>query len=205
VRKRGYGPRARTDFAHKISHGLATSGAQFFVLEDLKIGNMTSAPKGRFDDATGKWLANGARAKAGLNRSILESCWGTIHRTLAYKAARRNKLVGLVPPANTSRECSRCGHIDPDNRSGARFVCQRCGFEAHADDNASRNIKARGIGRLHEGEYEVIRTSKRVAPIRRKEPNTTGGRPAHACGGESPGESPRPDNRTERTQDLLTA
>jgi putative transposase len=199
--KNGYAPRARNDFAHKVSHGLATSDAQFFVLEDLKIGNMTRAPKARFDESTGKWLPNGARAKAGLNRSILQSCWGTIHRTLAYKAARRNKLVGLVPATNTSRECSRCGHIHPDNRDGARFVCQRCGFEAHADDNASRNIKARGIKRLRDGDYEATRTRKRVAPIRRKESNTTGGRPAQACGGASP----HPGNRTERTQDLVAA
>ncbi|WP_277042160.1 zinc ribbon domain-containing protein, partial [Caballeronia mineralivorans] len=44
------------------------------------------------------------------------SCWGSIHHTLAYKAARRNKLVGLVPAAYTSQECSPCGHIHPENR-----------------------------------------------------------------------------------------
>ncbi|TDN67249.1 putative transposase [Paraburkholderia sp. BL10I2N1] len=201
VRKKAYAPCARNDFAHKVSHALASSDARFFVLEDLKIQGMTRAPKARLEQATGKWLRNGARAKAGLNRSILQSCWGSIHRYLAYKAARRNKLVGLVPAANTSRECSRCGHIHPDNRKDARFVCQRCGFEAHADDNASCNIRTRGIGRLRHGEYEAVKTRKRVAPVRRKESNTTGGRPAHACEGESP----RPEHRIERTQDLVAA
>ncbi|WP_416348004.1 zinc ribbon domain-containing protein, partial [Caballeronia mineralivorans] len=37
-------------------------------------------------------------------------------------------------------------------RQGARFVCQRCGFEAHADHNAALNIKARGIELLRGGE-----------------------------------------------------
>ena len=202
ARKKAYAPRARNDFAHKVSHGLATSDAQFFVLEDLKIQGMTRAPKARLDEATGKWLPNGARAKAGLNRAILESCWGRIHHTLAYKAARRNKLVGLVPAAYTSQECSPCGHIHPDNREGARFVCQRCGFEAHADHNAALNIKARGIQRLRGGGYAAVRTSRRVAFRRRDgragqptERNTTGGRPAYVCGGEGP----HPEHRIERT------
>ncbi|HEV3422650.1 MAG TPA: hypothetical protein VG105_02485, partial [Paraburkholderia sp.] len=62
ARKKAYAPRARNDFAHKVSHGLATSDAQFFVLEDLRIQSMTRAPKARLDQATGKWrLPNGAR------------------------------------------------------------------------------------------------------------------------------------------------
>ncbi len=208
ARKKAYASRARKDFAHQVSHGLATSGAQFFVLEDLGIQGLTRAPKARLDEASGKWLANGARAKAGLNRSILASCWGSIHHTLAYKAARRNKLVGLVPAAYTSQECSRCGHIHPENRQAARFVCRRCGFEAHADHNAALNIKARGIELLRGGEYASVKTSKRVAFRRRDERaqqptkrNTTGGRPAYACGGEGP----HPEHRTERTQDRVAA
>lgn len=200
ARKQGYARRVRNDFAHKVSYQLATSDAKFFVLEGLKIRNMTRKPKARFDQATGKWLANGARAKAGLNRAILASCWGSIHRYLDYKAARRNKLVGLVPAAHTSLECSHCGHIHPENREGARFVCGRCGWKAHADENASRNIKARGIERLRQGEYEALKTKKRTA-LRRTKQYTTGGRPAHAC--ES--ESSRPENRIERTQDLSAA
>ena len=208
ARKKAYASRARKDFAHQVSHGLATSGAQFFVLEDLGIQDLTRAPKARLDEASGKWLANGARAKAGLNRSILQSCWGSIHHTLAYKAARRNKLVGLVPAAYTSQECSRCGHIHPENRQAARFVCRRCGFEAHADHNAALNIKARGIERLRGGEYASVKTRKRVAFRRRDERaqqpterNTTGGRPAYACGGEGP----HPEHRIERTQDRVAA
>jgi putative transposase len=199
ARKKAYAARARNDFAHKTTCTLASSQAQFFVLEDLKIQNMVKQPKAQFDAATGRWLRNGAAAKAGLNRSILASCWGTIHRTLAYKAARRNKMLGTVPAAHTSQGCSRCGHIHPDNREGARFVCLRCGYEAHADHNAACNIKARGIKRLREGDYECAKTSKRVA-FRRKR-NTTGGRPAHACEGVSP----RPEHRAEQMQDRIAA
>ena len=200
ARKKGYAPRARNDFAHKVSHALATSDARFFVLEDLKIPRMTKAPKARFDEATGQWLPNGARAKAGLNRAILASCWGTVHRTLAYKAGRRNKLLGTVPGAYTSQECSQCGHIHPENRKEARFVCQRCGAYKHADHNAALNIKTRGMARLRHGDYQAVRTKKRTA-FRRQAQNTTGGRPAYAC--ESA--SSRPEHRIEQTEDRLAA
>ncbi|MFM9019162.1 MAG: zinc ribbon domain-containing protein [Actinomycetota bacterium] len=50
----------------------------------------------------------------------------------------------LIPAANTSRQCSACGHIDPSNRkSQAVFACTSCGHQEHADINAARNI-ARG-------------------------------------------------------------
>lgn len=202
ARKQAYAPRVRNDFSHKTSHGLATSDAQFFVFEDLQIQNMVRRPKAKFDETTGTWLKNDARAKAGLNRSILVSCWGGIAAMLAYKAARRNKLVGKVSPAYTSHRCSRCGHIHPDNRHEAEFVCQRCGFMLHADLNAARNIKAAGIKRLRDGEYETVKVRQRIAPIRRQTTsNTTGGRPAHACEGASP----HPEHRGERTQDRMAA
>lgn len=201
ARKKAYARRVRQDFAHKVSHGLSSSDARFFVLEDLKIQYMTRRPKARRNETTGQWLKNGARAKAGLNRSVLASCWGAIHQQLTYKAARRNKLVVTVPPHHTSQACSHCGHTEPENRDASRFVCQRCGYEAHADHNASLNIKMRGIGKLRAGDYEVARTRKRVARIKRRNTSstTTGGRPAHACGDESL----PPEHLSERTRDQM--
>jgi putative transposase len=175
ARKKNFAVCARLDFTHKTTHELVTSDAQFFVLEDLKIRNMTRKPKARLDEATGRYLPNGARAKAALNAGILSSCWGELDRQLGYKAARRNKLVGKVPAAFSSQECSQDGHIHPDNRNGSRFVCQRCGFEAHADHNAGLNIKARGIARLRAGDYAEKKARKRVT-FRKKKP--TGGLPA---------------------------
>jgi putative transposase len=128
------------------------------------------------DGRTGKWLRNGANAKAGLNRKILASCWGRIDAFLRYKAAKRNKLVGKVPARNTSRGCSRCGHIHADNRDAGRFVCVRCGFTLHADHNAGINIRTRGIEALRDGAFSVGKPKKRVA-FRRKNRSTTGGTP----------------------------
>jgi len=134
-------------------------------------------------------LRNGAKSKAALNRKILASCWGRIDVFLRYKATRRNKLVGKVPVHNTSRGCSRCGHIHADNRDGGRFVCVRCGFTLHADHNAGINIKIRGIAALRDGALFVGKPKKRVA-FRRKKSSTTGGTPEVACGADA-----RPDPR----------
>ena len=41
----------------------------------------------------------------------------------------------------TSQKCSRCGHIDKENRqTQEKFVCTQCDFELNADHNAAINI-----------------------------------------------------------------
>ena len=58
-----------------------------------------------------------------------------------YKAKEEGILVQKVNPQYTSQRCSKCGHIDPENRpTQDKFVCQSCGFSANADFNAARNI-----------------------------------------------------------------
>jgi IS605 OrfB family transposase len=61
-----------------------------------------------------------------------------------YKAAIAGVLVVLVPPAYTSKTCSRCRHVHPvkgkSYRNGKKFKCGHCGFEHDADINATMNI-----------------------------------------------------------------
>lgn len=62
-----------------------------------------------------------------------------------YKAKRAGVPLVYVDPAYTSRQCSRCGHIDRKNRvDQATFACRSCGTVMHADDNASHNIARKG-------------------------------------------------------------
>jgi putative transposase len=62
-----------------------------------------------------------------------------------YKARRAGVRVVFVDPSFTSQQCSRCGHIDRDNRPDqSTFQCCRCGFAEHADVNAAVNLKVRG-------------------------------------------------------------
>src|SRR5208337_1518061 len=105
----------RQDRAHKISHAIVEDTAQVNIFEDLQVSNMVRRPKAKMD-ANGKFLNNGARAKAGLNRAILNSMWGRVVTFARYKGLKKEKLTIKIPAHGTSQECSRCGHIHPDNR-----------------------------------------------------------------------------------------
>lgn len=162
-----YSASVRNDFAHQVSRTLVNSGNEVFVFEDLKIKNMTRAPK-LDKDGNGKFVRNGAKAKAGLNKAILASAWGKVRQFTTYKARRAGKLVIVVPPHHTSQECSRCSHTHPDNRQEqAVFVCQNCGFTAHADSNAADVIKRRGIRMLLAGEI-IVKYKKKTMRLKKK-------------------------------------
>jgi IS605 OrfB family transposase len=61
-----------------------------------------------------------------------------------YKAQLAGVSVVTVDPRDTSRTCNVCGHCEKANRkSQAEFVCKHCGYSAHADRNAARNIRDR--------------------------------------------------------------
>jgi transposase len=64
----------RKDFLHKESRKLVNTYGTL-VFEKLQSANMTHRPKPKQDEETGKYLPNGAAAKAGLNKSILDAGW----------------------------------------------------------------------------------------------------------------------------------
>lgn len=60
---------------------------------------------------------------------------------IEYKAEREGIKVRYINPAYTSQTCSKCGHIDKENRpTQEKFKCINCGFELNADHNAAINI-----------------------------------------------------------------
>ncbi|HEX4206811.1 MAG TPA: transposase, partial [Ktedonobacteraceae bacterium] len=67
--------------------------------------------KPRQDEATGAYLLNGASAKAGLNKSILDAGWGQFQQLCQNKAEWAGSCVLLVNPKITSQMCSSCGSI----------------------------------------------------------------------------------------------
>lgn len=89
----------------------------------------------------------GGRSKSGLNRGILESCWGAFQMRLTQKAEASGVYIGWVNPAYTSQTCNKCGYASRENReSQAVFKCVRCSHSANADTNAARNILDIGLG-----------------------------------------------------------
>jgi transposase len=136
----------RKDWAEKISTRLVC-GHDVIVLEKLNTAGMVRHPAPKPDPARpGSYLPNHARAKAGLNRGILASCWGLLGRRLEQKGAASGVTVILIDPRFSSQQCRACGHVASSNReSQAVFRCVNCGHADHADVNAARNILARGL------------------------------------------------------------
>jgi putative transposase len=150
----------RRDFLHKASTTISKNHAMVSI-EDLKVRNMSSSAAGTVDQP-----GKNVRAKSSLNRSILDQGWHEFRRQLGYKLLWRGGIMVAVPPQNTSRRCSCCGHVDAGSRtSQARFACVACGFELNADVNAARNILAAGHVVLARGEKVKSRPSKKREPI----------------------------------------
>jgi putative transposase len=134
--------RRRADFTHKLTTDLAKSHG-WVGIEDLRVKCMTSSARG-----TALVHGGNVRAKAGLNRSILDNTPGERRRQLAYKVVRFGSELRLVPPVGTSQTCSACGVRDPGSRPGCGrvFACSACGLQMHADRNAAKNIEALAAG-----------------------------------------------------------
>ena len=63
-----------------------------------------------------------------------------LYEYVAYKAREQGIEAVQVDPRNTSKRCSTCGFTHDDNRHGEDFECLDCGYQNHADYNASKNI-----------------------------------------------------------------
>jgi putative transposase len=153
----------RCDYLHKTSSTISKNHA-IIVIEDLRIGNMSASSKG-----TAEQHGKKVKAKAGLNKSILDQGWHEFRRQLEYKQEWRGVMVIAINPRNTSRACSCCGHIVSENRmSQARFECVDCGHSENADINAAKNILAAGHAVLACG--EAISPRAIVAALMKHEP-----------------------------------
>lgn len=94
-------------------------------------------------DGKGGYKKNGASRKTGLNKVILDCGWGDLFNKIAWLATKSGQPVFLVNPKHSSQECPACKHTDKSNRDGEKFICNACGYTAHADTKASRTLAKR--------------------------------------------------------------
>lgn len=142
--------RQRYDHHHQVAARLV-AGYDIICIEGLPVASMTRRAKAKPDpDAPGAFLPNGARAKAGLNRSIRDAGWGQFIAILKDKAACAGRQVIVVNPAYTSQTCVQCQRTDPASRSGKVFYCTGCGHYDDADINAAQTILCVGTGLVPE-------------------------------------------------------
>ena len=82
-----------------------------------------------------------------LARSISDVAWGNFMLTLKSKAESAGVSVVNVNPRGTTQQCSGCGAM-PDVPKTLRdrwHTCLACGLSLDRDENAARNILARGL------------------------------------------------------------
>jgi putative transposase len=133
----------RRDFHHKTARALVTT-CGVIALENLNVHGMSRRPAPKPDD-DGGWLPNGAAAKAGLNRSVLDAGWAQFARILASKAEEAGRRVIFVNPAYTSADCHLCGKRCTRPRQNT-VICPAHG-PIDADTNGAINIAIRaGLG-----------------------------------------------------------
>lgn len=137
--------RQRKDFQHKASRKMVDR-YQVLVFEDLQTSNLTRKPKPKQDE-NGTYLPNGAGAKGGLNKSILDAGWGTFVTMCSYKAAYAGRTLIKIDPKFTSQVCSGCGQVRKKDLSERWHSCD-CGTELDRDVNAAINILERGRRQL---------------------------------------------------------
>jgi putative transposase len=112
--------RVRRDFHHKTALRLVQRH-DLIAVEDLNIVG----------------LQRGMLAK-----SVSDAGWGQFLTILSDKAASAGRTMIAVDPRGTSQTCSACGHPPTARKSLSerRHHCTACGYEAHRDINAARNI-----------------------------------------------------------------
>lgn len=101
-----------------------------FVLEDLK-----DVRKASEKSKTRKTMRKGTRGK------IHGWAFSSMGMAIESKSQRTGNAVVRINPYRTSRDCSNCNG-EEGIRFGNKFTC-KCGYAAHADVNAARNIRNR--------------------------------------------------------------
>ena len=140
----------RQDFQYKHSNNLVKQH-QTIVFEQLEVKNLTKHTKPKQDEK-GKYLPNGAGAKSGLTKSMLDAGWASFQQMCVSKAEYAGRAVLFVNPRYTSQVCSQCGTVRKKSLEERWHSCE-CGCELDRDTNAAINILR--LGR-----------SQRIPPLR---------------------------------------
>lgn len=130
--------RKRKDNLHKVSRkivNLAVENSSVIVLADLT-GIRNSKCKREFGKS---------------NWSFYE-----LRTMIEYKAKLEGVPVRTINPRNTSRTCSRCGHVHDKAISGKIFKCNECGYVSHRDLNASFNISRKYLNEKTAKELDLV-------------------------------------------------
>ena len=137
--------RQRLDFHHKQAATMV-DGAAAILTEKLQPANMTRRPKPKRDTTTGQYVPNGAAAKAGLNKAILDSAPAQFLGILRYKAAEAGVVYVEAPTRSLkpSQRCHACGAVVKKPLRERWHGCP-CGASCGRDVNSALVLLAWGL------------------------------------------------------------
>ena len=138
--------RQRKDFVVKLARCVVKSN-DLVVFEALKVRNMV---RKRCDPGRVSRPRERAPRDHRLAKSISDAAWRQFFDWLEYYGQVFGKIVIAVPPQYSSQECSSCHQIVKKSLSTRTHVCE-CGCILDRDENASRNLLAKGLELLSRG------------------------------------------------------
>lgn len=137
--------RQRLDFHHQTSAKIVNQAGAIFT-EQLAVANMTKRPKPQLDSVTGQYQPNGAAAKAGLNKAILDGAPAQFLSIVRYKAAEAGVIYAETSTRHLkpSQRCHQCWAVQKKRLDERWHTCP-CGARCHRDRNAALVLLRWGI------------------------------------------------------------
>jgi putative transposase len=126
----------RKDFLHKATKNIASSYGY------IAVGDVSSSKL----------------SQTNMAKSVYDASWYSFKQMLAYKAIMHGGRMDEVNEKYSSQTCSNCGSRTSNSKPrgigglGIReWTCSHCGALHDRDQNAAKNILARGLASLVEG------------------------------------------------------
>jgi putative transposase len=122
------------------------NGSTAIFTEQLAPAHLVRRPKPRVDETTGQYAPNGAAAKAGLNKAILDSAPAQFLGILRYKAAEAGVVYVEAPTRSLkpSQRCHACRAVVKKPLRERWHICP-CGASCGRDVNSAFVLLAWGI------------------------------------------------------------
>ena len=130
----------RKNHVHQVTAKLVHEH-RLIVTEELSIGNMTASVKGTVEKP-----GKNVKAKAGLNRAILDTAPGSFLNVLCIKAEEAGCQVILLDPRRhrSSQTCPSCASVRKKGLAEREHHCG-CGFVATRDQAAALSMLVDGF------------------------------------------------------------
>ena len=103
------------------------------------------------------------------NRAVYNE-WGlyTFIQMLTYKCPLYGKDLQFVEERNTSKACSRCGHLQPMPLWKRTYRCAECGLVMDRDDNSAVNLLMRFLARPGPHAGDLVRCADVFTAIKHR-------------------------------------